>query len=132
MDFRELKQQALTYAKHRELNKFISFGSVAAAILTSKGNVYVGVSIDTACSMGFCAEHAAIAEMLKNQEVKIEKLIAVTESGDIVPPCGRCREFITQLSQDNHNALVMVDSHTTLTILDLLPYDWKAKVSNTW
>jgi hypothetical protein len=31
-------------------------------------NVYTSVWIDTACSLGFCAEHAAVAEMLKTRE----------------------------------------------------------------
>ena len=38
-------------------------GSVGAALLTDKGNVYTGICIDIACGIGFCAEHSAIAEM---------------------------------------------------------------------
>lgn len=132
VEFSELRDQALAYAKYQEVNRFVAFGSVASAILTKTGKVYVGISIDTACSMGFCAEHAAIAEMLKHQEVHIEKLIAVTESGDVVPPCGRCREFVTQLSPDNYNAQVMVDQQTVVTMKELLPYDWKTAVDKNW
>jgi len=63
---------------------------VAAALLSEKGNVYVGVCIDVCSGMGFCAEHAAIAAMITAGENKIEKIVAVGENG-IYSPCGRCR-----------------------------------------
>jgi cytidine deaminase len=50
--------------------------------------------MDTPSSMGFCAEHAAIAIMITAGKNKIIKLIAVYKDGTIIPPCGRCREFI--------------------------------------
>lgn len=132
MEFSVLKERALTYAKYQEVNRFVAFGSVASAILTTQGNVYVGISIDTACSMGFCAEHSAIAEMLKHREVQIEKLIAVTENGEVVPPCGRCRELVTQVSPENYNTQVMVSADTVVTMKDLLPFDWKPTVDKNW
>lgn len=47
--------------------------------------------------MGFCAEHAAIAAMITAGENRIVKLVAVSSSDGIIPPCGRCREFINQI-----------------------------------
>ncbi|WP_272437999.1 hypothetical protein [Terrihalobacillus insolitus] len=38
------------------------------------------MSIDTACSMGFCAEHAAAAAMITDGENRILKIIAVSRS----------------------------------------------------
>ena len=98
---------------------------MAAAILTEAGNVYVGVCIDTACSMGFCAEHAAAAAMITAGEQHIEKLVAVGRDGRILPPCGRCREFLSQLDENNADARVLVREGTELLLRDLLPYDWK-------
>ena len=40
------------------------FGTVAATLVTDRGNAYDGVCIDTACGTGFCAEHSAIAAMV--------------------------------------------------------------------
>ena len=40
----------------RSISPLIEAGAVSAALLTSKGNIYVGVCIDTACSLGMCAE----------------------------------------------------------------------------
>ena len=52
-------------------------GGIAAALLTPTGRVYTGICIDTACSLGFCAEHAAVAEMLKSREWEIHTIVAV-------------------------------------------------------
>ena len=46
--------------------------------------------IDVSCGIGFSAEHAAIAEMLKHRETRIEMVVATREGGHIVPPSGRC------------------------------------------
>ena len=55
----------------REISPFIEAGGVAAAILTKSGNIYVGVCIDTASTLGMCAERNAIANMITNGESQI-------------------------------------------------------------
>ena len=75
----------------RKLSDNSYAGSVAAALVTNNENVYKGVCIDTPCSMGFCAEHAAIAEMITAGESRIEKIVAVCDGKGIVSPCGKCR-----------------------------------------
>jgi cytidine deaminase len=44
-----------------------------------------------------------------------------------MPPCGRCREFISQINDKNANTEVMVEEGVILTIRELMPYDWKVK-----
>ena len=79
------------YRKKREISPLVEAGGVSAAILTEKGNIYVGVCIDTACSLGMCAERNAIANMITNGENGICRLIAVDRNGKAIPPCGACR-----------------------------------------
>jgi len=45
--------------------------------------------------------------MITAGESKIDKIVAVDKNG-IYPPCGRCREFICQVNDDNINTEVMV------------------------
>jgi cytidine deaminase len=99
-------------------------GSVGAALLTKDGNVYTGVSVDTACSLGFCAEHAAVAEMLKHKESEIVMLVAVNYKQEILPPCGRCRELIAQVNRANMKTEVILDQNKTITLSELLPHYW--------
>jgi cytidine deaminase len=100
-------------------------GGVAAALLTRKGNLYTGICVDTACSLGSCAEYSAIAEMLKGRESEIATLVAVSGS-EIVPPCGRCRELIRQVNDANSRARIIVARGQAATLSELLPLPWQA------
>ena len=123
MEFTELYQKALEVLHPRQVSEDIEAGGVAAALVTDQGNVYQGVCIDTACSMGFCAEHAAIAAMLTAGENRVEKIVAVNWDKHILPPCGRCREFLLQLG--NPETLVLVAENTAVPVKNLLPYAWQ-------
>ena len=104
------------------------FGDVGAALVTDRGNVYVGVCIDTGSGTGFCAEHSAIAAMVTAGEFHITTVVAVwkDDSGAtvILPPCGRCREFIRQISETNLETGVILGTGV-VKLRELLPYhDW--------
>jgi len=125
MNFDELYLRAKSVLNPRQLSKSAEAGGVGAALLTESGNVYLGVCIDTACSMGFCAEHAAAAAMITAGESKVVKMIAVGWDGQVMSPCGRCREFISQIDDENFAAEVMVPGNVVVRLKDLLPHDWR-------
>lgn len=122
-EFKILEEVAKKLAGDTVDSEFVRHGHVACALLTSKGNVYTGVSINAKCGIGFCAEHAAIADMLKAGETKIEKLVSASENG-VVPPCGRCREFIRQVNPENIYTKVLMKDGRIKTIDELLPERW--------
>ncbi len=123
MEFTELTRAALEVLNPRCISPNIEAGGVAAALVTDKGNVYRGVCIDTACSMGFCAEHTAVAAMLTAGEDWVEKIVAVGSDKKVMAPCGRCRELLAQLG--NPDTLVLVAEDTAIKVKDLLPYYWQ-------
>ena len=123
MNFDELYQKAKSVLNPRRLSDSADAGGVGAALQSDSGKVYVGVCVDTGSSMGFCAEHAAAAAMITAGENRVLKMVAVGWDGRVMPPCGRCREFIRQLHPDNLEAEVMVKEDTVLTLRQLLPYD---------
>ena len=110
--------------KYKLSNADFSAGTVGAALLTAKGNVYTGIDIDVACGIGFCAEHSAIAEMLKNRETQIEMIVA-TNSESIIPPCGRCRELMFQVDCNNVNTKVYLSDNKYMILDELLPNRWE-------
>jgi len=128
MTFDELYRRARAVVNPRRLSDEAESGGVGAALLTEQGHVYVGVCIDTACSMGFCAEHAAAAAMITAGESRVLKMVAVGWDGRVMPPCGRCREFISQLDDGNRDARVMVAQGTVVTLRELLPFDWREAI----
>jgi cytidine deaminase len=125
MDFEALYAQAKAVINPRKLSEEAEAGGVGAALLAQSGRVYTGVCIDTACSMGFCAEHAAAAAMITAGESRVRKMIAVGWDGRIMAPCGRCREFVRQIHVDNGQTEVMVGPETVVALEKLLPYDWR-------
>ncbi len=127
--FDDLYQAAKSVLNPRKLSESAESGGVGAAILSDGGRVYTGVCIDTACSMGFCAEHAAAAAMITTGENRVLKMVAVGWDGKIMPPCGRCREFISQLHDENLKAEVLVADGVIVPLQTLLPYDWRTQAA---
>ncbi len=101
----------------------LSAGSVAAALRTEAGHIHTGISLQLDCGIGFCAEHSAIAEMLKHRETRIAEIVAVAAEG-VRPPCGRCRELMLQVSPANAATRVAVAENRTVPLRELLPHHW--------
>ena len=96
--------------------------SIGAAIRTKNGNLFVGVHVEANCGrISLCAEAVAIGIAATNGDTEISQIVAVTESGDIVPPCGMCRELIADYSPDALVILETDDRVKCFPILDLLP-----------
>src|SRR3954451_23323920 len=102
------------------------FGNVASVLVTDAGNEYGGVCIDTASGTGFCAEHAAVASMVTAREYRISRIVAVWRDEDgqlfVLPPCGRCREFIRQIDPSNLDTEVILGREKSIALQDLLPH----------
>lgn len=121
-----LIDKAKEVQKFRIISPFIEGGQVAAAILTQSGNIYTGVCIDTACTLGICAERNAIHNMITNGESKIEKIVCIDSKGKADYPCGACRELIMQLDANSKNIQFLIDAETFeyKTMEELVPNWW--------
>jgi cytidine deaminase len=101
------------------------FGNVASVVISEGGNLYGGVCIDTGSGTGFCAEHAAIASMVTAGEYRIKRVVAVWRADDgelfVLPPCGRCREFIKQIDPTNLDAQIILGLERRIALRELLP-----------
>jgi cytidine deaminase len=111
------------------------FGDVASVLVTDLGQMYAGVCIDTGSGTGFCAEHSAIAAMVTAGEYRISQIVAVwrNDSGalHVLPPCGRCREFIRQVHPANLDTEVILSLNRSAPLRDLLPeHEWPSPISS--
>ncbi len=123
----ELYQAARNAANPRKVSRIVEAGGVAAAVESQTGEIYVGVCVDTACTLGICAERNAIFHMITEGEETIKKVVAVSSDGRVVPPCGACRELMAQLMPDNYREIeIMMDYQTgrVVTLGDLTPEWW--------
>lgn len=127
MEKQALYQIALETINPLRLRESGEAGHVACALETSEGKLYTGICIDLPCSIGFCAEQAAIAAMVKHGETCIKQIIAVYEDGSILPPCGRCREFISQIDQRNLQTMILLSDLRSIKLAELLPERWDEK-----
>ncbi|WP_010250381.1 cytidine deaminase family protein [Acetivibrio cellulolyticus] len=126
--WQELYDKAREVLNPRTISPFIMAGGVASAILSRNGNIYVGVCIDTASTLGMCAERNAIANMITHGESQIDKVVAVMEDGSVGSPCGACREYMMQLDKDSSEIEILVDlrERKTVKLKELIP-DWWGK-----
>jgi cytidine deaminase len=121
----ELIRKAQAVVSPRKIAHGFTVGDVGCALLTEKGNLHVGVCIDAGGGIGFCAEHSAIASMITHGEQSIRKIVAVLGDGTILPPCGRCREFMRQIDGRNMDRTeVLLGKDKAVKLRDLLPHPW--------
>lgn len=119
----EMIEKAKTVLRPRELCLGNSAGDVACALLSTSGNLYLGVCIDISSGIGFCAEHSAIAAMITAGESSIAKIVAVWGENTVLPPCGRCRELMYQIDERNLDSTdVILGESTVVKLRELMPY----------
>ena len=122
-----LYRAAMNVLNPRAVSRIIEAGGVAAAIEAESGKIYVGVCVDGACTLGICAERNAIFNLITNGESKIRRVVAVNWDGKVLPPCGACRELMTQLMPDDYKTVeVMLDyaSKKVVSLAQLTPEWW--------
>jgi cytidine deaminase len=104
---------------------------VGAALRTPSGKIYEAVHLEADVGrIAVCAETIAIGKAVYDSEFGISAIVAVLASGEghyaVVPPCGMCRELISDygpgarvLHPDGTGAIVATP------IEDLLPAKWR-------
>lgn len=117
----ELYEQAKSVVCPKEISAHIEAGAVGAAVLTKAGNVYLGVCIDTSCSLEMCAERNSLSTMITNGEYEVEKVVAVYKTGEVMPPCGACREFMMQLNNGSMIEILLDNEGKVKTLGELMP-----------
>lgn len=123
MNNEDLIRKALSLIHIKVINDDRRIGDVACVLLTDKGNMYGGVNI--AGHVGICAEQTASGAMVTAGEYTISKIVAVRNENDVlyvIPPCGRCREFLTKINEDNLETEVILSHDTSVKLKELLTH----------
>ncbi len=115
-----------------DVTPFVYAHHVVCALESENGEIFTGFCIES-CSgvMNLCAERVAALNMYVNSgQTVIKRMIAFRDTapygGGSGMPCGACREFLMQLSNENRNMEIMVDyeSRQTVTLGELMPAWW--------
>lgn len=123
-NLKTLYDAARSVVNPKKISNQIWSGGVGAAVITKKGNIYKGVCIDTDCSLGMCAERNALSTMITNGEFEIEMVVAVDKKGNVLPPCGACREVMMQLKNSSDIKVLVDYKGTFVKLKDLMPYSY--------
>lgn len=114
---RQLMEKRYVEGKH-------SMGSV---LRTAQGQLFQGVHVEANCGrVTLCAEAVAVGAAATAGDTEITQIVAVTESGDIVPPCGICRELIADYAPTAFVILEIEGVIQGVPILDLLPQKYNS------
>jgi cytidine deaminase len=125
MDYDKLIVAAAEAAVAYAASAHCEAGDVGAALLTDDGRVFSGCSVDCKCGIGFCAEHSAVAAMLKTRTSRVRAVVAVNGNRAILPPCGRCRELLYQIDPANLDTDVILAPDRVVKLRELLPEPWQ-------
>ncbi|QQG35429.1 MAG: cytidine deaminase [Micavibrio aeruginosavorus] len=106
---------------------------VASALRLKSGAIISGMVLEAENpSLTICAEPITIGKALDHiHSDPIVCIVAVRDREEtehkVIPPCGRCREFITDYAQDAYVIIHSLEENTLIKVLatDLLPFKYK-------
>ena len=123
----EMIKSAQAVRDARKISDYVEAGGVSAAILSGSGKIYVGVCVDTACTLGVCAERNAILNMITCGEQEIKRVVCIMGDGKVGgAPCGACRELMVQLMPNTYRQIEILrdEGGKTVTLEELTPQWW--------
>ena len=95
---------------------------VGAALLFKGGEVVAGCNVENSSyGLSVCAERSAMAAAVSRGLILPEAVAVVGKSGVPCPPCGACRQFLSEFNADMY--VVMEDGcgFVCRTLSELLP-----------
>jgi cytidine deaminase len=123
--YEELIAQAIKAKKlsHSPFSKF----KVGVALLTKDNIVYVGANVESSSySLTICAERVAAVKAITDKH-KVFKAVAIASSGnDFAFPCGACRQFLSEFSENMDVVLVKSkNNYQIYKLQNLFPHKFK-------
>jgi len=95
---------------------------VGAALRTRSGKVFAAVHIEAYVSrLSVCAEAIAIGMAASAGDTEIETIVAVRHTGQVVSPCGMCRELISDYAPQAGVIVPDPDGERIVPVVTLLP-----------
>jgi len=98
---------------------------VGAAILTHEGKIFTGCNVENASyGLTICAERSAIFTAVANSQggkLALRAVAVVNEKEVPCPPCGACRQVISEFGMDTIVLFKSEAGYQEMTISDLLP-----------
>ncbi|HNT34196.1 MAG TPA: cytidine deaminase [bacterium] len=99
---------------------------VGAALRTKSGQVFSAVHLEAYVGrIAVCAEAIALGMAAATGDTEIDTIVAVNRDGEVVAPCGMCRELITDYAPGCRIIIPGADGPTATSAGDLLPEKYR-------
>jgi cytidine deaminase len=101
---------------------------VGAALVTKSGKVYTGCNIENAAyPVSLCAERVAIFKAISEGETEFVEMAVVADTERPVPPCGSCRQVMSEFFHSDMNIHLTNLNANTMTVKmdELLPFSFQ-------
>lgn len=93
---------------------------VGAAAEMEDGTILSGANVENASyGLTLCAECTLVAKAATSRHGRILRLVCVNGDGEIIPPCGRCRQVIAEHAADE---FLLLTEHGEMTLEEMLPW----------
>ncbi|MDX6366963.1 MAG: cytidine deaminase [Nocardioidaceae bacterium] len=111
-------RDAATEAMRHAYAPYSNF-AVGAAALVDDGRVVVGCNVENASyGLGLCAECGLVSQLHSTGGGRLVALVCVDRSGDVLMPCGRCRQL---LWENGGPAMLLQTAGGVRSMEDVLP-----------
>lgn len=92
---------------------------VGAAALVDDGRVVTGCNVENAgYGITLCAECGLVSELIRGGGGRLVAFVCVNGNGDLIVPCGRCRQLLYEHGGPN---LVVLMPRGEMTMAQVLP-----------
>jgi len=100
--------------------------TVGAAVRCKNGKIYLGVNVYL--NHGACAEIIAVGSAITAGEREFDCIVAVRGEGDILPPCGNCRQMLSEYAPLCDVILTTENGDVKVQAQDLIPLSYVRKI----
>ncbi|RDY68420.1 cytidine deaminase [Halobacillus trueperi] len=124
-------KQLINEAKKIREKAYVPYSKfpVGAALVTEDGTLYTGCNIENAAyPVTCCAERVAIFKAVSDGHDKFKELAVVADTKRPVPPCGSCRQVMSEFFQSDvkiHTTNLHGDTKT-FTMEEILPFSFSS------
>ncbi len=120
----------ITAAKRARENAHAPFSNfrVGAALRAKSGRIFGGCNVENATyGLTVCAERVAIFKAISEGERGFDAIAVVTDTDNLTPPCGACRQLIWEFCGDVPVVLANLKGKTeTIPMRELFPKPFDA------
>lgn len=125
-----MRTRLLKAARAAARNAYAPFSKfrVGAAVLAGSGKVYAGANVENSSfGLTICAERSAVSAAVNAGERRIKAVLVYTDTKELTPPCGACRQVISEFDPDAEIVLTNGRRFGAHRLSALLPLGFRLK-----